>query len=424
VRRRPGLVHFLASHKGFIGDIFPALMRCDVVADLLGSQPSLVEALSTWDRLDVPHEQWEASAQAIPAKASSYEERLEWLRRLKNERFFLLALADLAGLLSHEALERALSDLADFVVRRTLEAVTDAVGLDPNLPLAVIALGSLGSREMDYLSDVDLMFVYEPEEGEKADQIPVPVIRMLQRFMRMLSTPLQEGPGYNVDARLRPTGSYGPLAVTRSTWEDYYAKKADIWEIQALLRFRPIAGDARLGSELQRMGRSFCFQKRDPETVWPRLCSLRKRMEEERAAEREDAVDIKLGPGGLVDLEFLTQGVQLLHGHENPALREGSTKALLAEALPHVPGGDRALPEMLEAFSAFKNLEHRAHLMSHRPGSLLSYNQFRELTSLSLWPAGAESRRIQTWEDLLAVRRRVRRFFNGVCGRAFTESHA
>jgi len=424
VRRRPGLVHFLASHKGFIGDIFPALMRCDVVADLLGSQPSLVEALSTWDRLDVPHEQWEASAQAILAKASSYEERLEWLRRLKNERFFLLALADLAGLLSHEALERALSDLADFVVRRTLEAVTDAVGLDPNLPLAVIALGSLGSREMDYLSDVDLMFVYEPEEGEKADQIPVPVIRMLQRFMRMLSTPLQEGPGYNVDARLRPTGSYGPLAVTRSTWEDYYAKKADIWEIQALLRFRPIAGDALLGSELQRMGRSFCFQKRDPETVWPRLYSLRKRIEEERTAEREDAVDIKLGPGGLVDLEFLTQGVQLMHGHENPALQEGSTKALLAEALPHVPGGDRALPEMLEAFSALKNLEHRAHLMTHRPGSLLSYNQFRELTSLSLWPAGAESRRIQTWEDLLAVRRRVRRFFYGVCGRAFTESHA
>lgn len=422
VRRRPGLLHFLTSHKASLRDVFPALMRCDLVADLLGRQPSLVEALSTWDRLDVPREQWEASARAILAKASSYEERVEWLRRLKNERFFLLALADLAGILDHEALERALSDLADFVVRRTLDAVMDAVGLDPDLPLAVIALGSLGSREVDYLSDLDLMFVYEPRPGENADQIPVPVIRMLQRFMRMLSTPLQEGPGYNVDARLRPTGSYGPLAVTRSTWEDYYAHKADIWEIQALLRFRPVAGDARFGSALQDIARGLCFQKRDPERVWPRLCSLRKRMEEERTAEKDDAVDIKLGPGGLVDLEFLTQGVQLTHGHENPALREGSTKALLAEALPLVPGGAKVLAEMLEAFTAYRNLEHRMHLMNHRPGSLLSRNQFRELMSLSLWPPNTESHRIQTWEDLLAVRRRVRRLFSALCARWLPDS--
>lgn len=146
-------------------------------------------------------------------------------------------------------------------------------------------------------------------------------------------------------------------------------------------------------------------------------------MEEERAAEREDAVDIKLGPGGLVDLEFLAQGVQLTHGHESPALQEGSTKALLAEALPHVRGGGKAMPEMLEAFSAYKDLEHRVHLMSHRSGSLLSKNQFGELMSLSLWPAGAESRRIQTWEDLLAVRRRVRRLFDGVCGREAPQPH-
>lgn len=417
VRRRPGLLHFLASHKASIRDVFPALLRCELVADLLGRQPSLVEALSSWDRLDVPHEQWEASAQAILDKVSSYEERLEWLRRLKNERFFLLSLADLAGLLGHEALERVLSDLADFVVRRTLDAVMDAVGLDRDLPLAVIALGSLGSRELDYLSDLDLMFVYEPRDGEKADQIPVPVIRMLQRFMRMLSTPLQEGPGYNVDARLRPTGSYGPLVVTRTTWEDYYTTKADIWEIQALLRFRPVAGEPRLGSELQRIQRRLCFERRDPERVWPRLCSLRKRMEEERTAERDDAVDIKLGPGGLTDLEFLTQGVQLIHSHEHPALQQGSTKALLAEALPFVPDGNKVAEDMVEAFTAYRNLEHRMHLMTHRSGSLLSRNQFLELGSLSLWPPAAESRRIQTWEDLLAARRRVRRLFHGLCGR-------
>lgn len=415
VRRRPGLLHFLTGHKGLIREIFSALSRCELVADLLGRQPSLVEALSTWDSLDVPHAQWERSAVDILAKASSYEERVEWLRRLKNERFLLLTLADLGGLLPHGALETALSDLADFVVRRTLEAVQDAVGLPPDLPIAVIALGSLGSREMDYLSDLDLMFVYEPRAGEKSDEIPLPVIRMLQRFMRMLSTPLQEGPGYNVDARLRPTGSYGPLVVTRSTWHDYYAHKADIWEIQALLRFRPVAGDTLLGLELHRSVGRLCFQKRHPAAVWPRLWSLRGRMEAERTTERDDAVDLKLGIGGLADLEFVTQGMQLIHGHDDPSLREGSTKALLGAALTHVPDGPKISADMLEAFTSLKNLEHRLHLMTHRSGSLLSKEQFSRMIQLSLWPPQADSSRIEAWEDLVAVRRRVRRLFQNVC---------
>lgn len=415
VRRRPGLLHFLGTHRALIQVIVSALARCDLVADLLSRQPSLVEALSTWHVAQVPHAQWEASAEGILDKASSYEERLEWLRRLKNERFLLLALADLAGAMSHEALESALADLADFVVRHTLRAVMDAVGLDPHLPLAVIALGSLGSRELDYLSDLDLMFVYDPPEGEKSDQIPLPVIRMLQRFMRMLSTPLQEGPGYEVDARLRPTGSYGPLVVTRTTWQDYYTNKADIWEIQALLRFRFVAGDPVLGSALERAVHRLCFQERTHAMVWPRLCHLRRRMEEERTAERDDAVDIKLGVGGLADLEFLTQGVQLIHGHKNPALQQGSTAALLAEALAYVPDGPRASAEMLEAFHGLRILEHRFHLMTHRSGSVVSKQHFQQMTRLGLWPASAESRRMETWENLLAVRRRIRRLFQSLC---------
>ncbi|MGQ9670328.1 MAG: hypothetical protein ACUVWY_09205 [Desulfosoma sp.] len=418
VRRRPGLLHFLGSHRALVPEIFSALARCDLVADLLSRQPSLVEALRTWPVHQVLHAQWQTSAEEILHKASSYEEHLEWLRRLKNERFLVLALQDLAGTLAQGALERALADLADFVVRHTLRAVMDAVGLDPQLPLAVVALGSLGSREMDYLSDLDLIFVYEPPEGEKSDQIPLEVIRMLQRFMRMLSTPLQEGPGYEVDARLRPTGSYGPLVVTRTNWQDYYTHKADIWEIQALLRFRFVAGDPVLGMNLERAVQHLCFQERTDAMVWPRLCQLRRRMEVERTAERDDAVDIKLGVGGLGDLEFLIQGVQLIHGHENLALRQGSTAALLTEALAHVPDGPRASVEMLEAFHGLRVLERRWHLMTNRPGSLVTKQHFLQMTRLGLWPASAESRRLETWEDLLAVRRRIRRLFQSLCEEA------
>ena len=261
----------------------------------------------------------------LVGRAAGYGEKLEWIRRLKNERVLQLVLADLGGRIDFGALEEELTSLADFFIRNTLAAVRQNLGLPADLPLSVLGMGKLGSGEMSYLSDLDLVFVYAPRAHEPDDQIPGEVVRLIQRFMNMLSTPLQEGPGYPMDARMRPTGTHGPLVVTRKSWLEYYLTQADIWEIQALLRIRHIAGDPELGRWIEDKAGEICYRQRSPESVWPRICHLRDRMEKERAAESEEEIDLKLGMGGLADIEFMIQGQLLVGGlnagHERTQLR-------------------------------------------------------------------------------------------------------
>jgi glutamate-ammonia-ligase adenylyltransferase len=231
----------------------------------------------------------------------------------------------------------------------------------------------------------------------------------------MLSTPLQEGPGYPVDARLRPTGSYGPLVVTRKSWLDYYTQKADIWEIQALIRMRCVAGHRVLGGSIEEDAQSICFQARDPRSVWERLCHLRQRMQRERAEEREGAIDIKLGEGGLVDLEFLVQGIQMTEGYRDDALRARSVREGLEPALACLGLDPVGIREQVQAFRSLRALEHRVRLHTNQVSSRLPQRVFDEMSACGLWPPTSEESRVGDWQDLLILRRRVRSAFRLCC---------
>ena len=320
--------------------------------------------------------------------------------------------------------------MADFVIQQTYERVRRNLALGSDLPLAVLALGRLGSREMSYLSDLDLVFVYRPRHGEADDLIPAEVVRLVQRFMRMLSTPLHEGPGYEVDARLRPTGNYGPLIVTRSSWLDYYRDQADLWEIQALLRVRCVAGNTELGAWLEERGREICYRERDPEEVWARLCHLRQRMQRERAEEKGDQIDIKLGLGGLTDLEFLAQGNALTDGYRFPSLQVQSVRSALGAVLEHGSslqdstrgvGQEAASPlynsaqEVMAAFETLRALAHRLRLHSNLASSRLSPEAFETMKKLHLWPPHHHGHAIEDWQDLVRLRRRVRSALHSFC---------
>ena len=297
VTRRPGLMRVFRTSSPWLEDFCRGLATSELLATLLAHHPGLVEGVATASGIGPAFAAWEKAGVRLLQRIEDYGESLEWIRRLRNERLLQLVLADLRGDLNSETLEAELSRLADFVIQQTYERVRRNLGLGSDLPLAVLALGRLGSREMSYLSDLDLVFVYRPRPGEADDLIPAEVVRLIQRFMRMLSTPLHEGPGYEVDARLRPTGNYGPLIVTRNSWMDYYRDQADLWEIQALLRVRCVAGNKELGDWIEERAREVCYRKRNPEEVWARLCHLRQRMQRERAEEKGDQIDIKLGLG-------------------------------------------------------------------------------------------------------------------------------
>lgn len=415
VKKRRGLIQVFHTSASWLADFIRGLVRSELLADLLTHHPALVEGIATRSGEYVDAVSWQETSVRLLSRHNDFEESLEWIRRLKNERLLGLAMADLKGLITHQELEEQLSLLADFVIRNTYERVSESRNLDADTPLAILALGKLGSREMGYLSDLDLVFVYEPHSGQAEDQIPGQIVSLIQRFMRMLSTPLHEGPGYAVDARLRPTGNYGPLIVTRRAWLDYYREQADLWEIQALLRMRCVAGNHELRAWIEDEAEKICYQKREPSAVWQRLCHLRRRMERERSEEKADTIDIKLGMGGLADLEFLVQGHQLVEGCGDPSLKVGSVRFALHKVLDGLATRDLPIREIYTAFETLRSLEHRLVLFNNMSASRLKAGQIESLKAIGLWPPPHGSGSVDSWQDLLRLRRRVRSLLQNWC---------
>jgi glutamate-ammonia-ligase adenylyltransferase len=415
VRKRPGLVKLFHTTGSWVADFCRGLVQSELLSELLAHNPSLVEGLASRSERCADSQSWEDSCRSLLDHAQDYEGGLEWLRRLKNERLLQLALGDLRGEFDAHTLESRLSALADFVIRETYERIRTNVRLRADLPLCILGLGKLGSREMSYLSDLDLVFVYEPGPGESEEHIPSDVIRLIQRFMRMLSTPLHEGPGYAVDARLRPTGNYGPLIVTRRSWFDYYSRKADLWEIQALLRVRGITGHLELGRWIEAAAQEICYAKRSSSDVRERICHLRRRMQRERADERGDIIDIKLGMGGLTDLEFLVQGHLLIEGYRDPSLRSPSVRSALEIVLQDIPELKDSAQEILVSFQSLRYFEHRLRLHTNQTASRINPGQFEAMQAMGLWPPAYGRNQIEDWQDLLKLRRRVRSALNYLC---------
>jgi glutamate-ammonia-ligase adenylyltransferase len=412
--RRPGLVKLIGAAKPWLGPFAGALASSELFAALLTKNPGLVDGIAVGPRELSAAAEWESSASRLLDSSDDYGERLEWIRRLKNERILRIVLADLGGEIDFAELEEQLSAIAGFVIRQTLESVRRNLGLPADLPLSIIGMGKLGSMEMGYLSDLDLVFVYDPRPGEPEGQIPGGVIRLIQRFMNMLSMPLEDGPGYAVDARLRPTGTYGPLVVTRKSWLEYYSAQADIWEIQALLRARPVAGDAGLGGFIEQEARRICFSQRSPEDVWPRICHLRDRMEKERGEESGDQIDLKVGMGGLADIEFIVQGCLLVEGRAHPVPCWRSVRKTLDGFLSAIPAAAGIAEDARTTFGTLRAVVHRLSLFTNAGSGKLDEPGFSALTAMGLWPPRSGGN-VRTWEDLQRLRREVRSVFRRFC---------
>ena len=417
VARRTGLRKLFGSDEPWLEPFCMAIGSSELVAALLTHNPALVEGCTGGPESFEPYRKWEESAIELVERAGDYGEKLEWIRKLKNERTIRLALGDLGGWLDFAALEEELSSLADFAVRNTLAAVRGKLGLPEDLPLSVLGMGKLGSGEMSYLSDLDLVFVYAPRAHEQENMIPGDVIRLIQRLMNMLQVPLAEGPGYPMDVRLRPTGTHGPLVVTPHSWLEYYGK-ADIWEIQTLLRLRHVAGDDRLGRWIEDKAEKICLRPRPAESVWPRICHLRGRMEKERAAESGGEIDLKLGMGGLADIEFIVQG-EILTGGMAPAPKSrsafsGRSVRRIVEEISKSytkPGLDK----LAGSFRALRALDHRVRLHTNSSSAKLDASRFEAMSLLGLWPPHVNGEWIETWQDVLRLRREIRAVFREFC---------
>jgi glutamate-ammonia-ligase adenylyltransferase len=251
------------------------------------------------------------------------------LRRAKLRVTFEVGLADLAGALEAREVAQVLTALADATLEQAYRFAMRERGFQSLDGLALVAMGSLGGCEVGYASDLDLIFVYDSSEDDAAQRFA----RVAQRVLLLVGAPHGEGPGYELDTRLRPSGSQGLLVASLEAFARYQSENAEPWEHQALVKARTCAGDVRLGGRVIAVAHAAAYDRAAPPPG--RMHALRTRMERELAHERPPTrFDLKFGRGGLVDIEFAVQWLQMKNGHD-PRVRTTETETALSALETH-----------------------------------------------------------------------------------------
>jgi [glutamine synthetase] adenylyltransferase / [glutamine synthetase]-adenylyl-L-tyrosine phosphorylase len=265
----------------------------------------------------------------------------------------------------------ALADLAEAALEAALAIAIAEAGPAADLcDLAVIGMGKTGGRELNYVSDVDVIFVAEPRPGVEEPQAIAAATTLATHLMRACSTSTGEGTLWPVDAALRPEGKNGPLVRTIDSHRTYYERWAKTWEFQALLKARPVAGDRVLGQAYLDAVQPLVWQAASRDNFVEDVQAMRRRVEQHVPAAEADR-QLKLGPGGLRDVEFSVQLLQLVHGRSDDSLRSGTTlEALDALARGGYVGREDAAT-LDDSYRLLRTLEHRIQLFRLRRTHLM-----------------------------------------------------
>jgi glutamate-ammonia-ligase adenylyltransferase len=308
---------------------------------------------------------------ADPAAASPVAERpdaeaVDALRVEYRRRLLSLAARDLAHGVGVDDVAAELSDLAAGTLEAALAVARARVGEQAAAArLAVIAMGKCGGHELNYVSDVDVIFVVEPAEGHEEHAAIRAGTMLASNLMRVCSDHTGEGTIWPVDAALRPEGKSGPLVRTLASHQGYYEKWAKTWEFQALLKARPVAGDLRLGHDYIETIAPMVWSAAEREGFVTDVQAMRRRVLEHIPAAQAER-QIKLGSGGLRDVEFAVQLLQLVHGRSDDSIRATATLSALAHLTRGGYVGREDGAALDEAYRFLRTLEHRMQLSQLR----------------------------------------------------------
>jgi [glutamine synthetase] adenylyltransferase / [glutamine synthetase]-adenylyl-L-tyrosine phosphorylase len=283
--------------------------------------------------------------------------------RVEYRRLLLrLAARDLAHDLGVDDAAAEIADLAAATLDAALAVARQRVGDGAELVrLSVIAMGKCGGHELNYVSDVDVIFVHEPVEGAPEDSALRAATQLASHLIRICGDHTGEGTIWPVDANLRPEGRQGPLTRTLASHQGYYERWAKTWEFQALLKARPVAGDLALGAEYVAMVAPMVWSAAEREGFVEDTQAMRRRVLDHIPAKDADR-QLKLGSGGLRDVEFAVQLLQLVHGRGDESIRTPTTLSALAELTRGGYVGREDGIALHEAYAFLRTLEHRIQL--------------------------------------------------------------
>jgi glutamate-ammonia-ligase adenylyltransferase len=329
-------------------------------------------------------------------RAVDYEEKLDALRRFHNEELLRVALGDIRGALSLQQGFGQLTLLAEICLQQAttiardellprygLPSCQDANGNEQEAAFAIVALGKLGGRELNYHSDLDIIFIYQDQGQTRPAADSDPKLfkvrsnqeyfsRLAQRIISILSLFTSEGSVYQIDTRLRPSGQQGPLVSSLPAFRAYHQQSAQLWERQALIKARVVVGPTAFAENIGELQQEFVFARPLPQDSREEIYRLRQRMERELAREDRSHYNIKTGRGGLVDVEFLVQYLQLLHGNNDSSLRSPNTLDALQALQQTKHLDDQETLSLTDGYLFLRRLENKLRLVHDQSISQLA----------------------------------------------------
>ena len=372
---RTGFLTLLTENPETMRLLIRLFADSQFLTDLFLNRPELIDTLIRVDltRIEKTRHEMLAESQAAVSQHGDLEDKLNALRRHKTEEFIRIGLHDLGGAVHLERVLKQLSDLAaaslQCALQLTIEELQGKFGSIPNARFAILGMGKMGGRELDYNSDLDLVFIYNASEdaqsqGGSHGQLAAHdfYVRVGQKLITYLSAPTEEGIAYKVDMQLRPSGKSGPLVCSLEGFREYHKTSSLLWERQALIKARFVAGDPDLGKEIEKIAESFAYGRGLDREGVGEIHHLRMRMERELAGEDETRFNLKKGRGGLVDIEFLTQMLQLIHGFRHPKLRRRETLRALEALRDHKILKKTEYQLLSEGYLFLRRLDHRLRL--------------------------------------------------------------
>lgn len=394
-----GLNQALATDRGLRARLLSVLGGSSALGDFMVARPG------EWRRLLTDRQSPPATYPAALLAAVDNDNAVRELRAAYRGLLLEIAAEDLGHLiepdlpaLDYQQATARLTYLAEAAIRAALAVAEAEVGVaSEKCRLAVIAMGKTGGRELNYVSDVDVLFIGDGD---------------LDVATRLASTTMRVATNacFEVDAALRPEGKAGPLVRNLDGHVSYYKRWARTWEFQALLKARPIAGDAELGQEYVDAVRPMVWTAADRDNFVDDVRAMRRRVEDHVPSELLER-ELKLGRGGLRDVEFAVQLLQLVHGRGDEALRLGSTVDALAMLGDRGYVGRTDSAELADSYRFLRTLEHRLQLQRLRRTHLFPADHETDELRWLARAAGVKSARGKPESQVLLdeFRRHVRR---------------
>lgn len=298
------------------------------------------------------------------------------LRRFRNRAYLRIALRDVLGLADIPSLTREISRVAEVVLAGAVAGIKKRQEKEIGVPLAhgetpcgfvVLGMGKLGGEELNFSSDIDLIYVYETDNGSAGPlSLHAYFTRFAEILTRVVSEVTEEGFAFRVDLRLRPEGTRGALVNSLRSLEAYYEAFGRTWERAALLKARPVAGDLALGEQVLAMLQPYIYRRSLDLKQLKEIRELNRQIKQELNRRSTTVWDVKLGRGGIREIEFFVQALQLVYAGREVRLREKNTLRALDRLLYAGRISAREHASLRDAYIFFRRVEHRLQLLRER----------------------------------------------------------